>query len=238
LFDPLPLQNSDDFSLPGVVPGDTYQTPSSAAVVGIDLGADPLNAPWPATNKDVVTWTDPDNDGEPGFSLWPRVPSQLTDSGTQHYSYLPVRPVVEPDNSIGVDQRAGCVSVAARIITHLEATVESCTRITGKVVNEKSEGRVHSCTLVDKGTCTSSTKCDGWSKDVTCNKADWAASTKCADQDVTNLDDDQNQAQDSRATFELVRIGDKGAALDCPDVRSQYPALSHNPPTISCTTPP
>ncbi|HVU06159.1 MAG TPA: EGF domain-containing protein [Polyangiaceae bacterium] len=241
LFDPLPLQASDDFAAPGIRPGDAFQTPSSAAVVGIDLGADPLNAPWPATSAEVTTWTDPDNDGEPGFSLWPRVPSEVTDSGTQHYSYLPVRPVIvsgPSGNKIAIDERAGCVSVAARIVTHLEATVESCTRITGRVVNEKSEGRVHSCTVVDKGTCDANNKCDGWTKDVGCGAADWTAATKCEDADVSRLDDDQNQAQDSRATFELVRIGDKGASLDCPDVRSQFPALAHNPPTISCTTPP
>jgi hypothetical protein len=229
-FDGVPLQGGDKFAAKGLVPGSPFVTPSSAAVVGIDLGSDPLNAQWP-TSFDKVTasqWTDPDNDGEPGFTFWPHVPSELTDSKAMHYSYIPVRPATGT-TVLTIDQRGGCVSVAARVVTHLEATVDSCTRITGKVVNEKSEGRVHGCTIVDKA---------DWGKDVTCTKADWAKATRCLDEDVGRLDDDQNQAQDSQATFELVKIGEVGATLDCPEVRTKLPSIPHTTPTISCVTPP
>lgn len=239
-FDGVALQGGEKFAAKGLVPGAPFVTPSSAAVVGIDLGSDPLNAKWPASFDKVTStqWTDPDNDGEPGFTFWPRVPSETPDSGTGHYSYIPVRPKVV-GNELFIDQRGGCISVAARVVTHLEATIDSCTRITGKVINEKSEGRVHSCTLVDPGACgaTPTNDCPGWSKDVTCTKDDWAKATRCESDDVGRLDDDQNQAQDSRATFELVRIGDVGATLDCPDVRTKLPSIPHTTPTITCVTP-
>src|SRR5204863_128336 len=149
-------------------------------VVGIDLGSDPLNAPWPATHNDVKKWIDLDGDGVPGWSLWPHVPSEVTHSGSDHYSYLPVKPGTASGGVFFVQERAGCVSIAARVITHLEAEVKDCTHITGTVINDKSEGRVYGCTLVDKGTCdTNNASCTGWKKDVTCTPDDWKKQTAC-----------------------------------------------------------
>ncbi len=239
-FDEIGLPNvGDTYSLGGLVPGSSFTTPSAAAVVGIDLGADPLNAPWPAPGEVADSqWLDPDGDGEPGLTFWPRVPSEVTQTGTEHYSYLPTQPAIG-GNSFYVNKRAGCVSVALRVVTHLEAQVQSCTEIVGTVVNEKSEGRVHSCSVVDKGTCDPNNpeSCSGWSKDITCNASDWSAATRCTDDDVSVLDDDQNQAANSVATFDLVRLGDPGSAKTCNDVRTALPAIVHATPEIACTTP-
>lgn len=243
VFNGIPLQGNDKFAAKGVIPGSTITTPSTVGLIGIDLGSDPLNAPWPATYTAVTAsqWTDPDQDGEPGFTFWPRTPSEITDAGTTHYSYLPIEAHSTAGGAVFIYQRAGCVSVAARVVTHLEATVESCTRITGNVINEKAEGRVHGCTLVDRGVCPdnqSTNDCPGWSKDITCTKADWAAATRCTDTEIGRLDDDENQTQDSRATFELVKMGKLGDTLDCPDVRTLLPSIPHTTPTITCKTPP
>jgi len=77
------------------------------------------------------------------------------------------------------------VSVATRITTHLEANVDSCDSISGKVFYDKAEGRVHSCLLVDKGTCNPNNPndCDGWKKDVACTADDWKNGTPCSDDD-------------------------------------------------------
>jgi hypothetical protein len=237
-FDDASLQPGKSFQQAGLVPGASFKTPSEAAVLGIDLGGDPLTTPWPPSHNDVSTWVDDDGDGEPGFTLWPRLPSQTTDSGLSKYSYLPARPGIG-GGTFFIEQRAGCVSVAARVVTHLEAQVDSCTRIIGKVVNEKTEGRVRSCTLVDKGTCdpANANDCSGWKKDIGCTADDWKAATRCETQDVDRLDDNQNQVQNSNATFELVRVGNVGDAVACSDVRGTLPSLDHSVPTISCKTP-
>lgn len=238
VFDPLDLAGDERVAAPGLVPGAEFTTPAAAAVVGLELGGDPLSTPWPASSTDVTTWTDPDEDGTPGLTVWPRVPSELTDSGTRPYDYLPVRPALG-GTTLTVAERAGCVSVAARVVTHLEAALDSCTRLTGRVVNERTEGRVAACTLVDRGTCNPSdpTDCSGWKQDVTCTAEDWKNGVPCSAEDLTRLDDDQNQVQDSRARFELVRIGALGDARTCADVRTALPAVDHSIPTISCVTP-
>lgn len=225
---------------PGIVPGSKFTTPSLAAVIGIDLGDDPLNAPWPSSHETVTTeqWLDTDADGEPGVTLWPRVPSQQTDSGTRNYAYLPARPGVS-ENTLFIEQRAGCLSIAARVITHLEVTVQSCTRMIGTVVNERSEGRVHGCALVDQGDCEQSNPndCSGWHENISCTPEYWQTAARCATEDLDRLDDDQNQKQNSKATFELVRIGDIGDSLTCEDAREALPAETRPVPTITCTTP-
>jgi hypothetical protein len=184
-------------------------------------------------------WVDADGDGEPGLTLWPRLPSQTNDTGSGRYSYLPARPAAGGPSGFYIDERAGCVSTALRVIAHFEGNVESCTRITGNVVNDKTEGRVQSCTLVPKGTCNAAnpSDCSGWKQDVTCNAADWTAARRCGPDELDRLDDDQNQTQNSKATFEMVKIGSKGANLDCDDVRTALPAIVRSVPTIRCTTP-
>jgi hypothetical protein len=240
-YDTADFAEAEAFTEAGIVPGTTFTTPSVAGVIGIDLGDDPLNAPWPSSHETVATdqWVDTDGDGEPGVTLWPRVPSQQTDSGTRNYSYLPARPGVS-GNTLFIEQRAGCLSIAARVVTHLDVTVQSCTRITGTIVNEKTEGRVHSCTLVDRGaSCdpVTGTDCTGWQQDIACTPEYWQAATRCEDDDLDRLDDDQNQEQDSKATFELVRIGEIGDSLTCDDVREALPATTRPVPTITCVTP-
>ena len=54
---------------------------------------------------------------------------------------------------------------------------------------------------------------------------------------LDRLDDDQNQKQNSHATFELVKIGAKDANLGCNDVRTALPAIVRPVPFIRCTTP-
>ena len=257
-FDQLGAIQGATFSAPLLVPGSSFVAPSEAAVLGIDLGSDPLNAPWPAAWSDVSdsAWVDADGDGEVGLTLWPRLPSQPTDRQSSNYSYIPARPALV-GGSLVIDERAACVSVALRVITHVEATLESCTLITGQVVNEKTEGRVHSCTLVNRGTpCDpgqaythpgqTPANCAGWGTDVACNPSDWSgASAKCQPEDLDRLDNDQNQKQNSKATFQLEKIGSTGDPLTCPDVRTAcFPpgsqdcgAIVRPAPTITCTSP-
>jgi hypothetical protein len=237
VFDQVDMQDGEPWDLPAIVPGAKFVGPSDAAVIGIDLGKDPLHAPWPASHNDVTKWVDLDGDGQPGWTLWPHVPSEKTLTGSGHYSYLPAR----PGNGNGmffVDERAGCVSVAARVITHLEGEATDCTHLTGIVINEKSEGRVHSCTRVDPGTCgANKSNCTGWAKDITCNADDWKSQTPCQGDDVDRLDNDQNQVQNTKATFEMVKIGEVGDKKSCDDVKTELPAIKRTVPTITCTTP-
>jgi hypothetical protein len=240
VFDPGALTDAEDFESPGLRPGRPWVTPTIAAVIGLDLGQDTLNAPWPASHSDIPMSmrVDPDSDGEPGLTFWPRVPSEFTDSGAARYRYLPVRPGVA-GGRLYVDQRAACVSLAARVVAHFEGEIDSCTRITGRVINEKTEGRVLGCTLVPKGTCNPSNPndCSGWQQDMTCNPSDWTGGERCSQEDIDRLDDDQNQNQDARATFEMVRMGNVGDSLNCPDVRRVLPPIERPVPTISCTIP-
>ncbi|MET0592506.1 MAG: EGF domain-containing protein [Polyangiaceae bacterium] len=238
-FDLVPLRDTPRFNQPSLVPGSRFNTPTEADVYGIDLGADPVNAMWPA-NRDAVDpskWTDPDNDGRPGVTFWSRMPSETTDSGTGRYKYLPVRPS-GGGTSFSVDQRAACVSTATRVLSHMEARVDSCNRIVGTYINEKSEGRVNACTVVDKGTCspTDPNDCSGWSKDVGCTSNDWRNAQLCDAEMVKRLDDDQNQSQSAKATFEAVRI--MAPSATCTDVRAVLPSFDRSTPTITCTTPP
>ncbi len=220
-----------------LVPGSTFKSPSEAAVIGIDLGSDPLHAAWPASHSDVTTWVDTDGDGEPGWTLWPHVPSETTQSGTGHYSYLPVKPG-SAGGTFYIAERAGCVSVALRVITHLEGQVDDCSHLSGTVINEKTDGRVHSCTHVAKGNCDpSNTSCPNWSKDITCMPGDWKSQEACEDADVDRLDDDQNQVQNSTAKFHLVKIGNVGDTFSCAQVQQMVMGPAMHDPTVTCTTP-
>jgi hypothetical protein len=236
-FDKVDMQASDPIKLTGLVPGASFTTPSSAAVVGVDLGSDPLNATWPATGADA-TWVDTDGDGEPGWTLWPHVPSETTLSGSGHYSYLPAKPG-SANGGVYIAERAGCISIALRVITHLEGQVKDCSHLVGTVVNDKTEGRVHSCTHVPKGgTCDPSTmSCPGWGKDITCTADDWKAAERCDDSDLGRLDDDQNQVQDTKATFYMEKIGSIGDTFSCEDVQQKVMGPKMLAPNITCTTP-
>lgn len=230
VYDRVDLVEGRSFAARGLVPESRFDTPREAATPGIDLGDDPENAPWPASRTDVdpAQWVDIDGDGEPGLTLWPRLPSERTESGNRNYSYTPARPGISGNNELVIEQRAGCISVGMRVITRLEATVERCDRIVGTVINESSRGRVHSCTLVPP---------DAWDEDITCTAEDWASQPRCTAEDLARLDDDQNQEQDSRATFDLVKVGELGDEISCGDVREALPAIERTVPTITCSTP-
>jgi hypothetical protein len=98
---------------------------------------------------------------------------------------------------------------------------------------------MRSCAYVDKGTCdpANPNDCTGWHQDIACTPEYWNTAARCDTTDLDRLDDDQNQAQDSKATFELIRIGDVGQNLACSDVRTALPAIVRSVPTITCTTP-
>lgn len=247
LFDQLGFFPGNDIEEAGIVPGRMFTTRDEAAVIGIDLGDDPVGAPWPAVNDDVnapggaaPAWDDTDEDGMPGVTVWPRLPTQTPDSGTGKYSYLPVTP-----SGTTIAARAGCVSVAARVVTRLEVDVESCSRMVGTLIDVKSEGRVHACTRIpnedankngrlDSGEDTNGNGLLDELQPITCNADDWNEMTMCIAEDLDRLDSDQNQAQTTRTTFELVRIGDVNDDVTCLDVRDRLPAFERGTPTITC----
>ena len=208
----MPLSKSE------AVPMKTFMTPRSASLTGMKM-KDPLNDPWPASFHDIPAdaWEDPDQDGEPGITLWPEPTTKRTllgkDDGT--YSYLPIALM---DNSSLIKTRAGCVSTAIRSIGYLEGRIESCGRLTGNLITEKTEGRVHSCSVL---------RDDAWDTvDVTCNASDWDAARRCTDVQKEFLDG-QDQASSVSATFELVKLGPLDATdINCAAVRADLPAIS------------
>jgi hypothetical protein len=233
----IPPAKGKDIPAPAIVPGSMFTTPMEASVSGIDLGPDPETAPFP-TDYTMVhakggappAWTDDDSDGEPGVTLWPALPSshtlQCVGTCPTKYSYLPLAVMGNPPVP---DKRAGCVSAAARIITKLDTMVNDCEKMTGEVINVKAEGRVEGCTVVPSG---------NWNKDVLCSKADWdtaksSSATTCAAADVMTFDM-QDQSQTSKATFELVKIGELSDTPDCLAVRAALPAIDHGAPMSTC----
>jgi hypothetical protein len=227
LFDQLGLQPGNDINEAGIVPGRMFTTDPEAAVIGVELGDDVLRAPWPASRDDindegaaVPAWTDTDKDGTPGVTVWPRLPTQTPDSGSGKYSYLPVTP-----SGTMIDKRAGCVSVAARVISHLEIDVQDCRHMIGEVFDDGSQGRVYGCTRVSL---------EDELDPITCDEADWSSMDMCDSADIMRLDSDENQEQVTKTTFELVRIGDLDDDVSCFDVRDQLPAFERETPTITC----
>ncbi|HMI94361.1 MAG TPA: calcium-binding EGF-like domain-containing protein, partial [Polyangiales bacterium] len=242
VFDSLPLKSGKDIPEPQIVPGTMFSTPNEAALAGIDLGDNPETASWPARFTEgnptvnelgaaAPAWSDTDDDGEPGFTFWPRQPSDETERSTtaarRYYSYLPVN-VEDVAGKTVVSERAGCVSLATRVISHLDADVASCERIVGNVVNVKTEGRVRSCIKVAEA---------DWEDDLTCSSADWDGadnSTRCNEGDIERFDE-QDQSNTSQATFEMIKIGETADTVSCADVRKALPAIKRTTPTpISC----
>lgn len=130
------------------------------------------------------------------------------------YDYFPVNLTQTP--TLAATERAGCVSAATRVITRLDAEIEACDRIVGDVINVKTEGRFHSCLLVDQS---------DWGNDVSCSKSDWSSGTLCTEFNV-DVFDNAGQSQSSGASFELVKIADLGDdEPSCDDVRTSLPAL-------------
>ena len=175
-----------------------------------------MNDPWPKSHRDVPEsqWEDSDNDGEPGLTLWPGQTTKATRDERGTYDYLPVE--LQGDSTL-IATRAGCVSTALRAIGHIEGSITSCTRLVGKVINDKTEGRVHSCSVL---------RMSDWSQlDVTCRRADWEEARACSDAQIEFLDE-QDQTSRASADFEAVKLGPVDAAnIDCNTVREALPAL-------------
>jgi hypothetical protein len=239
------LRDGKDIPESGLVPGSSFTSPDEAIVDGIDIGDDlECSGCWPASYEDVnpvggsaPAWVDSEGDGEPGLTFWPRVPSERAHASTSddpvYYDYVPANL-----DGTEISQRAGCVSLASRIITHLDTDVASCERMVGEVVNVKSEARVASCTLVGPlKPASASADPPEWSDDITCNEADWDAMNKCDEEALLRLDE-QDQSLKTTATFELVKIGDLDDDVDCLDVRGALPAIERATPTpIDCNCP-
>jgi hypothetical protein len=236
VFDRLDLTPGADIPQAGIVPGAKFTTPNEAAVVGIDLGDDPLNAPWPTLGTMVnklggkaPAWADTESDGAPGLTVWPLVPTQKTDDSVpgavHYYSYLPLNFEM---STTEVTERAGCVSLATRIITKQNIDVDTCEHLVGDVVNVNTEGRVEGCTTVPMA---------DWNKGLTCEAADWKSATSC-DANAVQALDTQQQTQTSTAKFELVKIGGLSDDVTCADVRKMLPAITRTKPTpVTCDCP-
>jgi hypothetical protein len=222
---------------PDIAPGSMFTTPPEAALAGIKLGDDPVNADWPddytdikpADSDEFPRWEDTDGDGEPGFTLWSRVPGTpdpqpSPPQGGNGYSYLPV-------NNTRT-RRATCVSQALRVVTENVTDVESCTRMSGTVHNLKSEGHIGSCMAITD---------DNEGDDYACNADDWVESTdstttRCTAAQVEFLDGQSESGQApngphcggdlATATFELVKIGGLDDDVGCEDVIEALPAES------------
>jgi hypothetical protein len=237
VFLKLGFERAPDVMAPAIVPGVMYSTPDAASIAGIDLGSDPLNAVWPTDRNSVhdvgqavPAWIDTDGDGEPGLTLWPRVPSESTQpcvgSCPAHYSYLPAR-VSSPSGggALQVDARAACISVATRVIGHTNTDVDTCEHLVGEAIGTKAEGRVQSCRLAPNN-----------KDDFTCTADDWTAagtSERCTADDLKLLDG-QDQSQSGKSTFELVKIGSLGDTPDCAAVRAALPAIVRSGPLDAC----
>jgi hypothetical protein len=217
IYEAMPYKRVGDIPLDSrdAVPGKPLVTPRDALVRGIRL-SDPTRDPWPASFRDVPAdmWEDPDNDGEPGLTLWPGKTTGTTRDGRGTFSYLPV--ALQGD-STRIETRAGCVSTAVRAIGHLEGSISTCSRLVGKVINDKTEGRVHSCSVLRMS--------DWETLDVTCRKADWQEARKCSDAQIEFLDD-QDQTSHAMADFESVKLGDLDRTdITCASVREALPAF-------------
>jgi hypothetical protein len=217
VYDRLKLVAARDIPLARsrALPGESFDTPRDAVVQGIRLD-DPLNDPWPASFQDVPAnrWEDTDDDGELGLSLWPGPTTKvaLTAMGDT-YSYLPV---ALQENTTIIERRLGCVSVAVRAVGSLRVDVDTCSRLTGVLLENKTEGRVHSCSVLRMA--------DWEVNDITCRARDWSDARRCTKDEVEFLDG-QDQGNMASATFEMQKIAPLDAEADCAAVRSKLPAI-------------
>ena len=221
-FDQLDLLRAPDVTLPAskALPGKQYSGPVEAAVLGIQLD-DPINSPWPETRYDVpdYAWIDSDGDGVPGISMWPEstlsMPTQVKNVDT--FSYLPVD--FESGTTI-VSRRAGCASLASRVVIKLNTTIDRCDRLVGDVENLATEVRVFACTQLGSA--------DWDTLEVKCDKTSWQKARKCTETQIDFLDT-QDQTQITTATFEMVKLAPlTDTSMDCQSVRDALPAISRN----------
>lgn len=211
----IPLAKAD------ALPGESFDTPMSATLQGIKLD-DPVNDPWPTRFQDVPEedWVDSDEDGEPGITLWPgqttKPPRMLTEPN-ETYEYLPVALI---EGGTDIDRRMGCASVALRGMGRFRVDIDTCTRLTGLLLDGRTEGRVHSCAVLRES--------DWDTLDVTCSADDWSVARQCSDEEVEFLDT-QDQTNSSTATFEMLKLGTLEAdGFECDDVRKKLPAIERD----------
>jgi hypothetical protein len=69
--------------------------------------------------------------------------------------------------------------------------------------------------------------------DVECTSADVASMTQC-NADHLEVLDEQDQSQNTTATFELIKIAELSDPKTCIDVREALPAIERSTPTITC----
>jgi hypothetical protein len=215
VWDAFGLLDGADVPLTEATPGTAFVTPTEAAVLGLDMD-DPINGDWPLSRDDIALnkRTDPDGDGIPGLMIWSRRPNEMTQASTgaksKFYDYLPVG---YPGPA------AACITNASRSKGHFEGTVETCSRITGTVINEGADGRAYDCRIApaNQANCTAQT---------CCTKQNWDSLTPCTPTQIDVLDG-QAADQTSTATFELVKVSGNPDAtnITCETVRTMLPAL-------------
>jgi hypothetical protein len=136
-------------TISGQVPGSTYTTTPTAALLGVSL-PDPATDAWPST---VTTAVDMDMDGKPGVTIG--VATGATASGGA-YSGVPV-------GIPGIGQptiRADKLYVAIRQVTSVSGTVQDCNHISGTVTIPSIAGKagidshVLGCELAAGGDCS------------------------------------------------------------------------------------
>ncbi|MDH5672363.1 MAG: hypothetical protein OEZ06_09450 [Myxococcales bacterium] len=230
-YDATSLVAGASFAQPAAVPGSHFTTPDDALLIGIALD-DPLG-PFPASRDNVgegpdqtngARWVDVEDDGVPGVTVWPSPTSAETHASTadaaRTYDYLPVRLGTTPAGGIEVIERMACLSTALRMINHLEGKLESCTRIVGDVVSKYTDARVQGCMMVPAVNPPAVTEWNSWVPN--CEPAAWSTLSPCEPGDVDLLDG-QEQTQWNPGTFEMIKLGELGDAIDCETVRTVLP---------------
>ena len=106
-------------------PGDPYVGPVETSLVGLSL-EDPTG-PWPETFQDPgITWTDPDGDGEPGLTAYPRADGEISSACNYPYAAPPV-----PTETL--DSRAVAAFGATRAQVQYQGVIDDCDAISGSV---------------------------------------------------------------------------------------------------------
>jgi YD repeat-containing protein len=214
-------------TLTNPLPGQAYQEPQTATLLGISL-TDPLGA-WPAAAANVgagtnqtngAVWVDNDNDGflgvtsytvPPGGILHTTAPYPLADYGATStacprrsaslarlaYNYLP-----------GIEgltlERVKRVYTASRIISSLSGTITSCDS-TGATLIEGTVGGP------DNG------EPEGYARVGGCVQVNGTGEINCSST-LANEYDGENQSQHvSSASFVMMRVA---STVTCADVRA------------------
>lgn len=196
-YDNDPLLITSETNQPNIIPNiPSFNTATDVALTGLHLN-DPMNDPWP-TDHSTITWVDPDNDGEPGYTL-------SSAGTTQHTRTHPDRTFDYWPNAAtaNITRRIACWSGATRIKGHLtiDSVSSDCSVLTGSVVVESSEGHTNACTLVPK---------EEWDNtDIICDSDNWMNAERCNSDEVTSYDNEAHAPDTSgvTVTYKLVKAG-------------------------------